>query len=434
MAQIVLALGTSHGPMLSTPPKDWGLRVNADRAEPAHPFRGAHYSFEQLLALRAGENLSAQTTVQAQSERAQRCAAALVELRRLLLAARPDVLVIVGNDQREVFDPGITPALWMFVGDAVFDEPVSADRLAKMPPGIAISSQAIKPSAHAEYPAHAPLANHLARHLTRSGFDFALSTQVPQRKASSPTGMPHAFSFIYQRLLKGQVPPHVPIMLNTFYPPNQPGAARCVDLGLALREAIDGWPDAARVALIASGGLSHFVIDEDFDAALLAAMQQGDMDGGGARVEYVGADVPQAHPSGVGGQPVGDLRQVAGRYQAAAHCRLWQAAPCVRAGRFRRSAAGAKVVHAGDGLACGVQVGQPVPQVVQCAAQPRGTRTPQGPRLSIPFQGLPRQRGIHGCPHGIGHHNHLAPKVRIQWSCLQGRRGTASGAGPRLPA
>jgi len=279
MAQIVLALGTSHGPMLSTPPKDWGLRVNADRAEPAHPFRGAHYSFEQLLALRAGENLPAQTTLQAQSERAQRCAAALIELRRLLLAARPDVLVIVGNDQREVFDPGITPALWIFVGDAVFDEPVSADRLAKMPPGIAISSQAIKPSAHAEYPAHAPLANHLARHLTRSGFDFALATQVPQRNANQPTGMPHAFSFIYQRLLKGRVPPHVPIMLNTFYPPNQPGAARCVDLGLALRAAIDGWPDAARVALIASGGLSHFVIDEDFDAALLAAMQQGDMDG-----------------------------------------------------------------------------------------------------------------------------------------------------------
>ena len=37
-------------------------------------------------------------------------------------------------------------------------------------------------------------------------------------------------------------------------------------------------PDDARVAIIASGGLSHFVIDEDLDRGLIAAAQNGDME------------------------------------------------------------------------------------------------------------------------------------------------------------
>jgi len=279
MAELVLALGTSHGPMLSTPPQDWDLRVQADRAEPAHPFRGAHYSFEQLVALRAAENLAAQTTLAERSARALRCTQALDALRRAMRTVQPDVLLIVGNDQREIFGPALTPALWMFAGVSVFDEPVSRERLASMPPAIAISSQAIKPKTRVEYPVHQALAQHLARSLTRSGFDMALSAHVPQRNPDHPSGMPHAFSFIYQRLLQGQMPPHVPLMLNTFYPPNQPGAARCVDLGVALYDALRSWPDAANVALIASGGLSHFVIDEAFDTRLLHAMQHGDMGG-----------------------------------------------------------------------------------------------------------------------------------------------------------
>ncbi len=277
MAELVLAIGTSHGPMLSTPPDKWDLRVRADRADPAHPFRGNTYSFDELVALRAGENLAERNTPDERRARADRCAAALDELKRRLDAAKPDVVVIVGNDQREVFGPAITPALWVFGGESVFDEPVSAERLAKMPPGISISSVAIKPSEHAVYPVHAPLARHLIEAFVDGGHDVTVSTEVPQRGSDGPTGMPHAFGFVYQRLMAGQVPPHVPIMLNTFYPPNQPRATRCVDLGLALREAIATWPEDLRVVLIASGGLSHFVIDEAFDHALIDAARANDL-------------------------------------------------------------------------------------------------------------------------------------------------------------
>jgi hypothetical protein len=263
--------------MLSTSPADWDLRVRADRADQAHPFRGRSYTFDELVALRAGENLAAQNTLAERTVRAERCTAALNELSRCINEARFDVAVIVGNDQREVFGPAITPALWVFSGDAVFDQPVSAERLAKMPPGISISSAAIKPAARAIYPVHAPLARHLIETFTARGYDITQSTEVPQRGNDGPTGMPHAFGFVYQRLLAGKVPLHVPIMLNTFYPPNQPRATRCIDLGVALRDAIKAWPETLRVALIASGGLSHFVIDEAFDRELIDAAFRGDL-------------------------------------------------------------------------------------------------------------------------------------------------------------
>jgi hypothetical protein len=72
------------------------------------------------------------------------------------------------------------------------------------------------------------------------------------------------------------VVPNVPVFVNTHYPPNRPTPARCLAFGEALAHAITSWPDDARVALIASGGLTHYVIDETFDRGVLDAMQRGD--------------------------------------------------------------------------------------------------------------------------------------------------------------
>jgi aromatic ring-opening dioxygenase catalytic subunit (LigB family) len=64
----------------------------------------------------------------------------------------------------------------------------------------------------------------------------------------------HAFGFVIRRLLgDGQIPV-VPLLLNTFYPPNQPSPARCYALGKALRQAIEAYPEDLRVAVVASGG------------------------------------------------------------------------------------------------------------------------------------------------------------------------------------
>ena len=66
--------------------------------------------------------------------------------------------------------------------------------------------------------------------------------------------------------------PIVPVFQNTCYPPNTPSAKRSYQLGQAIAGAVSEYPEDARVAVVASGGLSHFVVDEDQDRRLLKAL------------------------------------------------------------------------------------------------------------------------------------------------------------------
>jgi hypothetical protein len=63
-------------------------------------------------------------------------------------------------------------------------------------------------------------------------------------------------------------------MVNTYYPPNQPTPKRCFDMGRAIRGAIEAWPTKARVGILASGGLSHFVVDEELDHMAMDGMKE----------------------------------------------------------------------------------------------------------------------------------------------------------------
>jgi hypothetical protein len=74
-------------------------------------------------------------------------------------------------------------------------------------------------------------------------------------------------------------PPHVPILMNCFYPPTQPPMSRCIEFGRTLRDAIKAWKSDARVAIIASGGLSHFVCDTEFDQRILTMLRNYDYEG-----------------------------------------------------------------------------------------------------------------------------------------------------------
>lgn len=69
------------------------------------------------------------------------------------------------------------------------------------------------------------------------------------------------------------------MFINTYYPPNVPSAGRCYSLGQVIRNAVESWANGARVAVIASGGLSHFVVDEDLDRRVLSAIAQHDAGG-----------------------------------------------------------------------------------------------------------------------------------------------------------
>jgi hypothetical protein len=91
----------------------------------------------------------------------------------------------------------------------------------------------------------------------------------------SEAGLGHGVGFVVQRLFRGRRIPVIPMLLNTYYPPNAPSSARGFDIGRKLREAIEESASQLRVAVVASGGLSHFVVDEQLDRRVLDGMSEG---------------------------------------------------------------------------------------------------------------------------------------------------------------
>jgi 3-O-methylgallate 3,4-dioxygenase len=121
------------------------------------------------------------------------------------------------------------------------------------------------------YPVASELGLHLIGSLIDQGFDVAHS-----KRLGKPRGEGHAFGFVHRRLMPEKVVPVVPVALNTYYPPNQPRPARCYELGKAIRQAVRSAKNGARVAVVASGGLSHFTVDEELDRLVLDACRRGD--------------------------------------------------------------------------------------------------------------------------------------------------------------
>ncbi len=141
-------------------------------------------------------------------------------------------------------------------------------------PGLNIAEVGNSPPEGAEYPGAAKLANHILSSLADENFDLAQSSSTP--KGSERHGIPHAYGFLYHSILGDTPPPSVPIILNVHFPYNVPKNQRCLDMGKALQRAIKSFDGYKRVAMMASGGLTHFVIDEELDKTILAALDKGD--------------------------------------------------------------------------------------------------------------------------------------------------------------
>lgn len=276
MAEIVLGAWTTHGPTLSTTPEQWLLRLPADKAREDHPFRGKLYDFPGLVELRKNEDLGAKATLEERTQRSQSCRAAIDRMADIFEAARVDVAVIFGNDQHEVFLDSLIPALTVFNGDTIWNEPSSEEQAAKSPPGIHASEWGHKPSAYTEYPGHPELANRIIAQAVADGFDVARSSKLPEHPGNWHSGIGHAFGFVYRQIMRDRPVANVPLFANTFFPPNQPPAKRCFAFGQAVSRAIRSWDSDARVAVFGSGGMSHFVIDEAFDSVVIKAIEERD--------------------------------------------------------------------------------------------------------------------------------------------------------------
>ena len=154
-------------------------------------------------------------------------------------------------------------------GKEIFDLPHDVE---KLPPSIRPAYWARHGNEPEAYPTDSNLGRHIIETLMDNEFDVAQCTEQPGGRSIG-----HAHTFIRRRLLKNKpMIQMVPVMVNTFYQPNVPSPKRSYEFGRVLKEAIESWDSDQTVAIIASGGMTHFVIDEEFDRQFLKALETKD--------------------------------------------------------------------------------------------------------------------------------------------------------------
>jgi hypothetical protein len=271
MAKIVLGMASSHAPQLEMPPNRWRDYGDLGRKQPQHWFHGKTYSFEELADLRAENHFDQECTDEKFQRRWDDCQKAIAHLAETLARVKPDVCVILGDDQHEAFLDENMPALSIYYGATVDDAPQAGEH--RMRWGDPVVANA--PRGRVSHPTDATLGEYLIEALIDEEFDVARTNKLPEGRRDGTIG--HAFYYVYRRLMDNKVIPNVPILVNTYYPPNAPKATRCYKFGQALREAIEAWEGDQRVAVIASGGLSHTVIEEDLDKQIIAGLRDNDV-------------------------------------------------------------------------------------------------------------------------------------------------------------
>lgn len=276
MAEIVYGFGTSHGPLLNLPPEEWEVRANFDRAQTELAFREGTYSFDELRELRKGDNFEAQNKIEVRTERYQRCQKQLDALSDKIAEVDPDLMVIVGDDQHEWFMSDTQPCFAVFCGDQSLNLTYSPEeKEERIRIGRTGDMYAYRPEQDQSYPNVPELAARIMEQAMDDEFDVAACMEQP----CGPGGMRsigHAFGFIYRRIMLNKPVPLVPILINTFYPPNQPTPKRCYEFGKSIGRAIGSWESGKRIAVAASGGLSHFVVDEKWDDWFVTAILNDD--------------------------------------------------------------------------------------------------------------------------------------------------------------
>ena len=236
MADLVGVFATSHSPALITPKEDWpALEPKISRAN--------------VPALEGKVRSS-------WPEHERRYQAAIAELRRRIVDVRPDVLLVVGSDQRENFGSNSAPVFEMYLGERLGGS--AGNRRTEGPESFPLEQQV-----------PVELGRQVLVRLCDAGFDVAHSTEP-----THAFGIGHAVSWPL-RFLDLPLPDLrvLPLITNVWDPPNIPGVRRCAALGRALREAITSAETEARVAVLASGGLSHLILEEELDQRVLTVLR-----------------------------------------------------------------------------------------------------------------------------------------------------------------
>ena len=259
MGSLVAAMASSHA-FAVAPPEKWdelrerNRNVYAQRQNievpPPHP-RMSEESSEDVQA------------------RYARVHNGLLELKRIIEESKPDALIVIGDDQNENYTSQNVPQFAIYTDS----EAVFFDRLFKK---------------ERTNPCAAEISRTILNCAVEAGFDLSFSESFPDKRLIS-----HAHAEPLMRiLLPAADVPIVPIYVNAIHPPG-PTPARCFAFGQVLGDIIHNHLSNKRIAIYASGGLSHFTagypwrfyrgpfgygqISEEFDRRILRWMADGKM-------------------------------------------------------------------------------------------------------------------------------------------------------------
>lgn len=266
MAEI-LGIGCSHAPMILNPPEEWkNMRKGVYSRIP-----GYEAPPEMIEELADDEGLAHDKKNQ------KRIADAFEVLRQKLHAWKPDVVMIVGDDQAENFKRDNLPTFCLYTGNQVDAYPFHR-KLGH------INLWDGAPDTKYSYNCPGEFATQLVAHTIREGFDMASSTELKGWEYGLPHAHINPLTFLDP---KGEFN-ILPLFVNCYgeeagegYPP-RPTAKRCYELGQSIRRFLD--TRSERVAIIGSSSWSHSFLthkfnlskfDEEFDTRNLELLKNG---------------------------------------------------------------------------------------------------------------------------------------------------------------
>jgi hypothetical protein len=271
MAKIVLGMASSHAPQLEMPPHNWLEYAEQGKRSPQHWFEGKTYTYPELVELRKGDHFEKEITPEKFQARWDACQKAISHLSETMDRVAPDVVVILGDDQHEAFHDDNMPSLAIYHGETVDDAPAQEGHRANL----SDFKVGKVPEGRVTHPTDAGFGEYLIEAMVEEEFDVTRTNQMPEGRRGGTIG--HAFYYVYRRLMNNEVVPNVPILVNTYYPPNVPSAKRSYKFGQALRRSIEAWDTDKTVAIVASGGLSHTVIEEELDHRIIEGLKHNDV-------------------------------------------------------------------------------------------------------------------------------------------------------------
>jgi len=188
---------------------------------------------------------------------------ATAEMRERLIAARPDVIVAFSNDHLLNWPINNTPEYTVGIGAEHVGPADWYDEWLGMPTKYRI-------------PGHPDLARFIVNESVRRRLALAYL-----RTMEFDDGISVPMHFLNP---EGAMP-LVPVTMNCTVPP-VPTPERAYHVGTILRDVLKAFPGNERVAIMATGGLSHepggpryFWVDEEFDLWFLDLLKRGDHEG-----------------------------------------------------------------------------------------------------------------------------------------------------------